>query len=510
MKLNNIFQFAQTNITCLRRVSSINTRAVSSSDADPTFVPKSWDEIPGPTSLPLVGQLHHFLPGGSLYKFEGVRLHRHLYKTYGPIVKLKGLLGGPDNVLLFDAESSAEVFRSENVLPKRPGFFSLEYYRKVVKKQKSKNDKFTGLITDHGIRWKELRSTVNPVMMQPKSIKDFTAPLDEIVQQVIVRIKSLRNKDNMIERKFNEEVMLWMLESFGLIAFGIRLNCFDPNLPEDSAERKLIESIHSFFTVLDKLDFKPSIWRYYPTRTFKRAMQIFETVEYASEELMNKAVKNLNNNNNSNREKGIIEKLLEIDKNMAVFIASDLLFGGIDTVGNMMIAIFYLLANNPEKQHKLRVELRSKGDRRQYLRACIKETMRLLPVTFGNMRETSKEYNLLGYNIPKNTYVITCHQYMSLMECHYPRPQEYIPERWLVDKNDPLYYGNAHPFAMSTFGYGARACVGRRVAELEMELFLTRIIENFHITWVGGPMNIKPSLVNYAVGPFNFVFKDVE
>lgn len=40
-------------------------------------------------------------------------------------------------------------------------------------------------------------------------------------------------------------------------------------------------------------------------------------------------------------------------------------------------------------------------DRRPYLKACIKESIRLLPVTAGNIRQTSKEYNLMGYQIPK-------------------------------------------------------------------------------------------------------------
>lgn len=27
---------------------------------------KSWDEIPGPSQLPILSSLHHFLPGGKL------------------------------------------------------------------------------------------------------------------------------------------------------------------------------------------------------------------------------------------------------------------------------------------------------------------------------------------------------------------------------------------------------------------------------------------------------------
>ena len=66
------------------------------------------------------------------------------------------------------------------------------------------------------------------------------------------------------------------------------------------------------------------------------------------------------------------------------------------------MAALYHLAVNPDKQAKLREEIMSKSERRPYLRACIKETMRIMPVVPGNLRKTTKEYNILGYNIPKD------------------------------------------------------------------------------------------------------------
>ncbi|CAK1578093.1 unnamed protein product [Parnassius mnemosyne] len=470
---------------------------------------KTWEEIPGPPSLPIIGEIHHFLPGGSLYKLEGYNLQNHLYKTYGPIVKMKGHFGGPDVVMLFDAESSAQILRAENNSPKRPGFMSLEYYRKVVKRKKGHSDKYTGLITDHGQEWRELRSAINPIMLQPKSIKAYNEALDEVAQDMVARMKSLRNENNMIKTKFSEEINLWSLESIGLIALGVRLNSFDFNLPMDSPVRKLIKMVHEFFAVADILDFKPSIWRFYPTKTFKRAMKLYDELENLNAEFIKKTVMRLKTENKPDDEKSVLEKLIDVDEKVAVLIASDLLFAGVDTVANTMIFIFYLLAINPDKQNKLREEVMNKPDRRPYIKACIKEAMRLMPVAFGNLRETSREYNLLGYRIPKNVFVIICHQHMALMECHYPRPHEYIPERWLVDKDDPLYYGNAHPFAFSIFGYGARGCIGRRLAELEMEVFLARVIENFQIQWLGEPIKVRQSVVNYVVEPFNFIFKDV-
>lgn len=56
-------------------------------------------------------------------------------------------------------------------------------------------------------------------------------------------------------------------------------------------------------------------------------------------------------------------------------------------------------------------------------------------------------------------HVMFGHQHMSVMESQFPKPLEYIPERWL-DKDNPLYHKNTHPFAFSPWGFGVRMCAG--------------------------------------------------
>lgn len=71
-----------------------------------------------------------------------------------------------------------------------------------------------------------------------------------------------------------------------------------------------------------------------------------------------------------------------------------------------MTALLYLLAVNQDKQNKLREEIKLKSDRRPYLKACIKEGLRLMPIISGNFRRSTKEYNIMGYRIPKDVGII--------------------------------------------------------------------------------------------------------
>ncbi|XP_075972681.1 cytochrome P450 CYP12A2-like [Anticarsia gemmatalis] len=473
---------------------------------------KSWKEIPGPSSLPFIGQLRHFLPGGDFENFGAPNEMLKLRDKYGPLIRFDGIFGMEPMIIIVDPETTSVVLRNENWLPVRPGFKTLEYYRKQYKVKKGQKVGITGLISDHGELWKELRSIANPIMLQPRTIKLYCSVLDEVALDMIQRMKDDRDEKNMIQKNFDSEMNLWALESIGTVALGCRLNCFDKNLPADSPQRELIHCVHELFIAASELEFKPSLWRYISTPYFRQTMRMYEKHENVTKFFLNQHKDNLikNAGQKSDHEKGVLEKLLEINEEFAYIMASDMLFAGVDTAANTMTATLYLLATHQDTQNKLREEILSESPKRPYLKACIKESMRLMPVVSGNIRKTTKDYNLMGYNVPKDMQVVFTHQEMSQLEDQFPRPKEYIPERWTAEKNDPLYYGNAHPFTHMPFGFGARSCIGRRIAELEVETFLARIIENFKVEWIGPPPKVVQTSLNYVKGPYNFVFNDVK
>lgn len=80
---------------------------------------------------------------------------------------------------------------------------------------------------------------------------------------------------------------------------------------------------------------------------------------------------------------------------------------GIFQSANTIIATLYLLAKNQDKQQKLRELLKTKDskDKRRYVKACIKEGLRMMPLVSGNLRQVNKDYDILGYRIPEGVSV---------------------------------------------------------------------------------------------------------
>lgn len=218
---------------------------------------------------------------------------------------------------------------------------------------------------------------------------------------------------------------------------------------------------------------------------------------------------------------GVLEKLLKIDKRIAVIMTLDMLMAGVDTTSNATLHLLYHLAKNPEKQAILRAEVMQKLPEKTsqltpelmanmpYLRACFKEAFRLTPVLIGTMRRVADNITLNGFRIPKGTDVAFGQMTMYQEESLFKQPTEFIPERFL--KNSPVPELKVqHPFAFLPFGFGPRMCIGKRFAELEIETLVAKLIRNYHIEYHYPKPNLKVTILNVPTGPLKFRFVEVE
>lgn len=221
-----------------------------------------------------------------------------------------------------------------------------------------------------------------------------------------------------------------------------------------------------------------------------------------------------------------MEKLLKIDRNVAIVTALDMLSAGIDTTSSTIKSLLYLLAQHPDKQEKLRQEIfrilpnkvdlltSEKLKNLPYLRACMKEQQRILPVASANVRVAANDIVLQGFKIPKGTDVLLQHGLASINEKEFPQAKEFIPERWLKDtKPDEIgcpHAKSAHPFSYMPFGFGNRACIGMRIAELETAIITCRMVREFEMSWHYPPPKIQATIVQSIAGDFKLRLVDLK
>lgn len=86
-----------------------------------------------------------------------------------------------------------------------------------------------------------------------------------------------------------------------------------------------------------------------------------------------------------------------------------------------LVGVLYHLAKNPDKQDLLREEVLKCLPTREskltndslnnmsYMRACLKEALRLSPVLAGNARQTGRDVVISGYQVPKGVSMDVAH-----------------------------------------------------------------------------------------------------
>ncbi|KAL6260930.1 hypothetical protein P5V15_008458 [Pogonomyrmex californicus] len=481
------------------------------------------EEIPGPKALPLLGNWFRFLPYiGEYGRVKSVKTHlRMMRDKYGDIVKLDKLAIGRTMIFLFAPELCEKLFRLDGQRPMRIAMHSLLYYRQ---NREHIWDGEYGLAVSQGKMWHDFRSKVNPHMMQPRTVKVHVPQINEVAVDFVKRMRTLRDPETLeLPSDFKNELLKWALEGICSIAMDCRLGCLEPNLAPDSEPQIMINCVQEMFELMYRLEILTSLWKVYNTPNLKKFFRVMDTLNGIAKKHIERAKAKFDarDNNTNQHDRSILEKLLHIDKHTAYVMALDMLTAGVDTTGNTAGSMLYYIANNPEKQEKLREEVMSLLpdktspvtqevlDQTKYAKACIKESLRLFPISLGTLRTMQTEVCLGGYKIPAGFDVVSCHDLITKEPTQFPRPEEYIPERWLRGNTEFPSAKEAHPFAYMPFGFGPRTCIGRRFAEMELETLLLTVVRNFRIEWHHGPLEYESRFINTLSSPMRFKLIDL-
>nr|XP_018918048.1 PREDICTED: probable cytochrome P450 49a1 [Bemisia tabaci] len=475
---------------------------------------KDYSQVPGPRPIPLLGNTWRFIPFVGDYRIEEVdKVSLRLHRQYGNIVKISGLLGRPDMVFLYDADEIEKVFRNEELMPHRPSMPSLNYYKHKLRKDFFGDD--AGVIAVHGENWYKFRTKVQQPMLQPRVSRLYVEPISNTADEFISRVREIRDSKLEVPADFLNEIHKWSLESIARVALDVRLGCLDGSKMQTETQ-ELIDAVNTFFKNVGVLELKVPFWKLFSTPTWNKYINALDKITNISMKHISSRLEELTKDSKVevNEKSSLVQRVLALDPSnpkIAAILALDLFLVGIDTTSAAVASILYQLSTNGEKQEKLKEEIDrvfpgpndeityQKLEEMSYLKACIKETLRMRPVVIGNGRCMTQDTVICGYNIPKGVQVVFQHYVISNSDRYFSEPEKFLPERWLKSSKE-----NHHPFAALPFGYGRRMCLGRRFADLEIQTIITKMIQAFKIEYHHGELEYRIHPMYMPDGPLRF------
>ncbi|TKW03986.1 hypothetical protein SEVIR_7G079400v4 [Setaria viridis] len=454
---------------------------------------------PGPSRLPLIGSLHHFLLSRSPLAH---RTMADLARRHGaPLMYLR--LGEVGLVVASSPAAAREVMRAhDTAFASRPWIPSM---RPAMERGA------VGLVfARHGPLWRQLRSVSVLELLSARRVRSFRRVREDEARRLVAAVAAAPAPGPGGEAVVNVGELLAALTTDVTVRAVIG-DRFDRR--EEFA--RAVEEGGRLITRFSLGDLFPSsrLLRFL-SRKAGQAMDLhrkmFELMDCAirQHEERRAAVASAPDGTVKEEDEGILGVLLRIHKegglevpltmDIVKSLILDLFSGGSDTSGSTLEWAMSELMRNPRAMEKAQAEVRSKlhgkpsvieDDLRDlnYLKLVIKETLRLHPVLPLLLpRECAEDREVMGYDVPKGATVLVNAWAIGRDPEYWDDADAFKPERFEDGKID--YKGT--DFEFIPFGAGRRMCPGTLFAQAVMELALASLLYHFDWKLPGG---MKPS-----------------
>ncbi|KAL6626322.1 hypothetical protein ACP70R_030048 [Stipagrostis hirtigluma subsp. patula] len=428
---------------------------------------------PGPSQLPLIGSLHHFL----LSRFRDLphRAMRELSETYGPLMMLR--LGDVPTLVVSSAEAAEEVLKTNDISfcgrPLSATMDIITYGGQDI------------ICSPYNDRWRELRKICTLELFHQRRVLQFRHVREDEAGRLIGSIYGECSVGRPIVN-VSEKIYRVMNDISVRTAIGSRCKHQDEFLHE-------LHEVLRLTGGFNLVDLYPS------SQLIRRLSTSARDIGKCKRKIYGIIVSIIHERANTSApdvDDDLLGVLLRLQKDgglqfaLSNEIISSVIFdifaaGSHTSLMTLEWALSELI-KNPRVLQKVQLEVRDtfKGQdmlteenmtKLNYLHLVIKETLRLHPPMVPRAcRETCR---VMGYDVPKDTAVFVNSWAIGRDKKYWDAADEFRPERF---KNSSIDFKGTD-FEYIPFGAGRRICPGITLAWTNMELILASLL--YHFDW---------------------------
>lgn len=335
-------------------------------------------------------------------------------------------------------------------------------------------------------------------LFSPKKVQSFRPIREDEVSRMINRVTQLASSSKLVNLS---EIMSSLSSNIScIVGFGKR---YDEKGYESKRFSKLLCEAQAMIGGFFLSDYFPIFGRWIDcifTRKANRLEKIYNELDLFYQELIEE---HLSPTRPKSMDGDIIDMLIALrDQNQSSSslnltwdhikaVLMDIFIAGTDTNAAALVwAMTALMKEGGSARRKLQQGIRELVGKKgrvyeddiqnlPYLRAVIKETLKLYPPAPLIPRETMEKCIIDGYEIKQNTPVsINAWAIGRDPEC-WENPDEFIPERFCDVNNNGIVDYKSGEFEMIPFGGGRRGCPGISLGVATVELALANLLYAF-------------------------------
>ena len=431
------------------------------------------EELPGPRSFPLLGNLH---------QIETKKFHLNLEdwrQQYGDIYQF--MLGPERAVVIADPEMV------QNILVERPeGFSRLMGIRQTIEEMGVE-----GLFSVEGDQWRRHRQLAKGAF-DASHLRDFFPVMRKVTQRLHRRWQQLAAQQTPLDAQ--KELMRYTVDITTNLAFG-----YDMNTLEEEGDR-IQQHLEKVFPMIAFRSFMPIHYWHYFKLPADRALQaslvelratIDQFIAHARQQLAENPVL-------IERPQNLLQALLAAKTDEDIELSDHEIYGNVftfllageDTTANSIAWMMYFMAKYPEVQRQMQTEADAvlmdaatvteyeQIRQLRFIEAVAHETMRFKPVATFLALQALGDVTISHLQIPKGMPVFLLLRPGGLKDTEFAEAAEFKPERWI---NYSPQENPHHRKSFLPFGGGPRLCPGRSLALHEIKMAVSMICRHFDV-----------------------------